>query len=257
MPTPKEIEQHNQKVYEHEYTVDQLSIDAGADRQDFFTQLVQQRIRWLKSFSTGKQVLDIGCGAGDYLFAVKDQISFGYGIDFTDNAINAALAKKNALNAGRIQFTKAAANQLPCEEQSVDLVFSFSALYYMPDQPGVLSEIARVLKPGGKAILEFGNTNSLNDIVCQAYPEYARTCHLSLSDMRKVCTNAGLQILDWQSFQILPYWGKRPGSIKLFLHPMWKRLFQQRIGGRMLDQWMSTALKPFAGKHFIFCTKSI
>jgi len=255
--TPEEIEAFNQQRYQHVCSIAQVSIDHKSDPQDYFSKLVNIKLSYLRKYAAGKNVLDVGCGSGDYLFELKELMTLGMGIDFTDKAIEAANAKKALLVASNIQFVNTSAKQLGLADGTFDVVFSFSALAYMPQLNEIVKEMARVLNKGGVAILEIGNLNSLNTYVCKAYPELAMTCHVSTADMKKAVSQAGLTIIDWRAFGILPFWGKRPGWLKFLLHERWKKIFQMDINGKMLDEWVSNffIFKPFAYRHFLILRK--
>ena len=257
MLIPKDIEGLNQRKYEHEYTAAQVSMDKSLKPQDYFRKLTEIKLGFVRTYGAGKKVLDIGCGSGDFLLESKDTVSSGYGIDYTNKAIEAACSKRNSMSASNLEFIKANVNQVPFKNRTFDLVFSFAALVYVPQLERALQEVARVLKPNGVAILEMGNWLSLNTLVCQAYPELAQNCHVSMSGMKRAVSRAPLTIFAWRAFQILPFWGGKPAWLRPLLHPRWKVFFQKEFRGRMLDERVSNIffLRPFAYRHFIFCQK--
>jgi len=51
---------------------------------------------------------------------------------------------------------------LPFEDESMDFVYSFGVLHHFPDTKRAVSEIFRVLKPGGKCFVGVYNKNSIN-----------------------------------------------------------------------------------------------
>ena len=181
----------------------------------------------------------------------------GVGIDYTDKAIGAANAKRKSLSAVNIEFIKANAMHLPFDNGTFDLVFSFSALSYMPKLEEIIKEVSRVLNKGGRAVLEVGNWRSLNTIACQAHPELPTTCHVRLSALKKWISGSQLAITDWRAFGILPYWGGEPPWLKPLLHERWKIFFQKESQGKMLDEWVSNSFlfKPFAYRQFLFLRK--
>src|SRR5204862_5317269 len=63
-----------------------------------------------------------------------------------------ALAKENAAEAGvrNVHFLKGVIEQIPLPAASVDVVISNCVINLSVDKPAVLTEIARVLKPGGR-----------------------------------------------------------------------------------------------------------
>jgi arsenite methyltransferase len=101
----------------------------------------------------GEVVLDLGSGGGiDVILSAKRVGSTGiaYGLDMTDEML--ALARKNARDAGvaNVHFLKGVIEQIPLPAESVDIVISNCVINLSVDKPAVLTEIARVLKPGGR-----------------------------------------------------------------------------------------------------------
>ena len=101
----------------------------------------------------GEVVLDLGSGGGiDVILSGKRVGPSGtaYGLDMTDEML--ALARRNALEAGatNVHFLKGVIEEIPLPAASVDVVISTRVINLSIDKPAVLTEIARVLKPGGR-----------------------------------------------------------------------------------------------------------
>jgi arsenite methyltransferase len=101
----------------------------------------------------GEVVLDLGSGGGiDVILSAKRVGPRGtaYGLDFTDEML--ALARSNAAEAGltNVHFLKGAIEQIPLSAESIDVVISNCVINLSVDKPAVLTEMARVLKPGGR-----------------------------------------------------------------------------------------------------------
>jgi len=101
----------------------------------------------------GDTVLDLGSGGGiDVILSAKRVGPTGtaYGLDMTDEML--ALAQRNAREAGigNAHFLKGVIEQIPLPADSVDVVISNCVINLSVDKPAVLTEIARVLKPGGR-----------------------------------------------------------------------------------------------------------
>ena len=101
----------------------------------------------------GEVVLDLGSGGGiDVILSAKRVGASGtaYGLDMTDEML--ALARKNAAEAGvsNVHFLKGMIEQVPLPADSVDVVISNCVINLSVDKPAVLTEMARVLKPGGR-----------------------------------------------------------------------------------------------------------
>ena len=101
----------------------------------------------------GETVLDLGSGGGiDVILSAKRVGPTGtaYGLDMTDEML--ALARTNAADAGvtNVHFLKGVIEQIPLPADSVDVVISNCVINLSVDKPAVLTEIARVLRPGGR-----------------------------------------------------------------------------------------------------------
>ena len=101
----------------------------------------------------GETVLDLGSGGGiDVILSAKRVGPTGtaYGLDMTDEML--ALARQNARDAGvaNVHFLKGVIEQIPLPADSIDVVISNCVVNLSVDKPAVLTEIARVLKPGGR-----------------------------------------------------------------------------------------------------------
>jgi SAM-dependent methyltransferase len=101
----------------------------------------------------GETVLDLGSGGGiDVILSAKrvGPTGIAYGVDMTDEML--ALALQNAREAGirNAHFLKGVIEQIPLPAESVDVVISNCVINLSVDKPAVLTEIARVLRPGGR-----------------------------------------------------------------------------------------------------------
>ena len=101
----------------------------------------------------GETVLDLGSGGGiDVILSAKRVGTTGraFGLDMTDEML--ALARRNAEEAGITNaiFLKGVIEDVPLPADSVDVVISNCVVNLSTDKAAVLTEIARVLKPGGR-----------------------------------------------------------------------------------------------------------
>src|SRR5206468_6762911 len=107
----------------------------------------------LADLHEGETVLDLGSGGGiDVLLSAKrvGPTGLAFGVDMTDEML--ALARSNAADAGvpNAIFLKGVIEEIPLPADSVDVVISNCVINLSVDKPAVLTEIARVLKPGGR-----------------------------------------------------------------------------------------------------------
>jgi arsenite methyltransferase len=101
----------------------------------------------------GETVLDLGSGGGiDVILSAKRVGPTGtaFGLDMTDEML--ALARRNAQEAGVTNaiFLKGVIESVPLPAESVDVVISNCVINLSTDKAAVLTEMARVLKPGGR-----------------------------------------------------------------------------------------------------------
>ncbi len=110
-------------------------------------------------------ILDIGCGTGVFLELLKEKhpkVSV-IGIDPDQQALS--IAAKRLSKWQNAKLVNGFAEALSMGDQSADLVFSTLAFHHMPNdiKQKAISEIYRVLKPGGKlVIVDFGSTKYPN-----------------------------------------------------------------------------------------------
>ena len=128
----------------------------------------------------GLRVLEIGCGLG------TDGVQFARagadytGVDLTDAAVE--LAQKNFDLLGLHGTLKTAdAENLDFANNSFDLVYSHGVLHHTPETSRAISEIHRVLKPGGRAVVMLYHRDSYN-------------YRINISILRR----AGAHLLKWE-----------------------------------------------------------
>ena len=101
----------------------------------------------------GDVVLDLGSGGGiDVLLSARrvGPTGFAYGLDATVEMLE--LARRNAADAGagNVGFLHGTIEQIPLDDASVDVVISNCVIVLSGDKNATFSEIARVLRPGGR-----------------------------------------------------------------------------------------------------------
>jgi SAM-dependent methyltransferase len=102
--------------------------------------------------SEGDTVLDLGSGAGNDCFVARHETGPTgkvIGVDFVDKMINKARLNAEKLGYNNVEFRFGDIENLPVTENTVDVVVSNCVLNLVPNKEGVISEIFRVLKPGG------------------------------------------------------------------------------------------------------------
>jgi len=124
--------------------------------------LVPGRLDWFEQHIdwSGKAVLDIGCAGGFMAEAIAEKGAQVTGIDPAAEAIAAARshAKESGLD---LQYDVGVGERLPYPDDSFDAVVCVDVLEHVDDLQQVITEIARVLKPGGMFLFDTINRNPI------------------------------------------------------------------------------------------------
>jgi len=112
----------------------------------------------LKDNITGKKMLEVGCGNGDF----SNYLSLHHkaaitGVDFSNESIKIANQKKEHFNTITALFDVADAEKLPFEKEEFDIVISCECLEHVPHPQKMIDELYRVVKKGGQVILTTEN----------------------------------------------------------------------------------------------------
>jgi len=193
-PTPDDIDFGFERVRrEDKQRLVRGVFDSVADRYDLMNDLMSMGLhRIWKRFTValagvrpGERVLDLAGGTGDLAGAFLPQVGREGLVILSD--INAAMLGRgrerqvDAGHAGNLTYVQANAEALPLASGSVDCVTIGFGLRNVTDKPAALREMARVLRPGGRAlVLEFSQPR-----IAPLKPVY-----------------------DWYSFNVLPRLGR-------------------------------------------------
>ena len=104
-----------------------------------------------------EQIVDLGCGPGVSTFELARHLPNArlIGVDIAPRMLSEARRRRRTarLASHRISWLRADGARLPLQPASVDACTGHSFLYLVADRRGVLGEVQRVLKPGGKLVL--------------------------------------------------------------------------------------------------------
>lgn len=131
--------------------------DTAAVRYDGVNQSVDRLLPRLGGVPAGSVILDIGCGTGNLTLRFPEVVSCTriVGVDISSRVL--AIAKRHAQEArfDNFECLRANASNLPFGKGEFDAIVSNIVFHLVSDKLGCLREILRVLKPSGRAFLQF------------------------------------------------------------------------------------------------------
>lgn len=120
----------------------------------------------LKKLSNNGRFLDIGCSTGHFLKGVRDSSGFEvFGTEFSKNAVSYA-KEKLGLDVRQGDIWKAGFSK-----DHFDYIHMNNVLEHVTDPAGFLSEVFRILKPGGTFQLLIPNGKLDNSLLTRFYKE--------------------------------------------------------------------------------------
>ncbi len=178
----------------------------------------------------GKKTLEIGCGTGIILQQVSAFANEAWGMDLSSGMLN------NARSLG-LNVVEGNAVDIPFPDNSFDLVYSFKVLPHVVEIDKAISEVSRVLKQDGVAILEFYNpmsfkglANLLSGALSKVYIKYHSPAGVEklISKHFRVVRIVGARIITPAAFfHKIPVLSKLLKSLELRL----SRTFMSRFAG--------------------------
>jgi ubiquinone/menaquinone biosynthesis C-methylase UbiE len=249
----------NRQIYDRIYTPAALRLQPKTRYQ---RQMVAMRFSLIEQYGAGRDVLDLCCGTGAYLVPVLDTVRSAVAVDFSRRMLGALREAVRDRGPRRPAIVLGDARQLPLADRCVDFVYSFASLYYVPHVERAVAESSRVLRTGGYVALELGARASLNTLVNRvnhrdqgwAVPE-----HIAVGAMQRAFAAAGLEVVAWRAFQLLPMYGapRRLWWLYPVLSAWWQAPMAVPIGRRMLDERLSSlpGLRRLAFRHLVVARK--
>ena len=156
--------------------------------------------------NTNDRALDVATGTGNTALTIAPFVSSVIGLDMAVKMLEQA--KKRALEEGftNAGFLEGSAETLPFDDSSFSIVTSRHAPHHFRDVPKFLSEVVRVLKPGGRFVmadqvtLEALNQTWIDEFQCTRDPSHFS--QRTIEEWQDLARDAGLS---WITHQVVPY----------------------------------------------------
>jgi ubiquinone/menaquinone biosynthesis C-methylase UbiE len=136
------------------------------------------------------RVLEVGFGGGYLLAQMAWQVTAGHlaGVDVSPAVVAYCARRFRALVAsGKLELRCAPAEDLPFSAGRFSKACSVNSLFYWPDVPHALAELARILEPGGQLVLCFTLGRYLER---QSFARHGVGCYEE-ADVRRMLEEAG------------------------------------------------------------------
>jgi len=112
----------------------------------------------IRPLRAGEKVVDIGSGGGFDCFVAAGQVGPSgkvVGIDMTEEMLSRSRAAAKAMGLDNVEFREGLIEEMPVEDGWADVVISNGVINLCADKHKALSEVMRVLRPGG--VLQFAD----------------------------------------------------------------------------------------------------
>lgn len=146
------------------------------------------RYYWAAQFCADKDVIELACGGGAGLGFLSKSARSVQGSDISPEV----LARAKQVYGDSITLSVSPAAPLPLNDNSIDVVLLFEALYYLPDAEAFVSEVRRVLRPDGKVLIVTANKD-LFDFT----PSPASTCYYGTLELERLLDDGGFDARCW------------------------------------------------------------
>ncbi len=125
------------------------------------------RYAYACEYVKGKVVMDIASGEGYGSEMLSRTAQHVYGVDIDATSITHA---KGKYTSAKLSFREGSCTEIPLEDASVDVVVSFETIEHITDHAKMMSEVKRVLRPGGTLIISSPEKSVYDNINEQPNP---------------------------------------------------------------------------------------
>jgi SAM-dependent methyltransferase len=178
----------------------------GQDHDVFVTYKVRLILRFLRRFvgdPKDARILDVGCGIGLIDRLLIDEVGVLDGIDVSEDSIR--IAREGCPGGNFLPYD---GKRMPYADGAFDLAFAVCVIHHVPpaDWTSFAAEMARVLKPGGLAlVIEHNPFNPMTRHVVNRCEFDRDAVLLNARTCRGLLQRAGLKSVDNQYITFIPF----------------------------------------------------
>lgn len=142
----------------------------------------------------GGSAADIGFGGGvglDLLLQRVGENGVVRGVEVSGDMLGRARSRfARQIQTGRLRLELGSLTALPLDDNSVDAAITVNTIYFVPDLDTACAELARVLRPGGRAVLGIGEPEAMARLPFTSYGFTLRP----VTDVAAALQNSGFEI---------------------------------------------------------------
>lgn len=143
----------------------------------------------------GGVAADIGFGGGVGLALLLDRVGepgVVHGIEIADDMLAGARSRyAGEVAATRLRLDRGSLTALPLDDASLDAAITVNTLYFVRELDVACAELARVLRPGGRAVVGIGDPDAMARMPFTSYGFTLR----SVDEVRAALQAAGLEVV--------------------------------------------------------------
>jgi SAM-dependent methyltransferase len=158
---------------------------------------------------TERRVLELSCGATACEAPAKGAV-----LVRTDlSPVGVAMARARDGSRPGVHHATVDAHRLCFADEQFDAVMFVDAIEHVRDAQAVFHEMARVLRPGGEALVSFANSDSVNQVVARALghsdfeTNHQHMKEFSYRQIVEMLDAAGFDLRETDGIELRPYWG--------------------------------------------------
>ena len=246
-----------------------VSFDAKAardtDRSYLDPEIVNQRLQTLQALAlrAGEKALDAGCGTGLLTALMSAQVGdLGLitGIDYSQNMLDLAEGRCNKL--GNVELHQGSVTELPFEADSFDATSCIQTLLYVDDVVTAISELHRVLKPGGRVgiietdwhgVVISSPDHQLTRVMIDAWDSTVSSPNLP-PKLIPMLQAAGFSAIRAQAIPVLNASFNEAGYGASMIRYMARNAVKQNaVDESKADQWLQQIIDMAEQQGFFFC----
>ena len=152
----------------------------------------------------GAVAADIGFGGGVGLQLLLDRVGDDgavYGIEIADDMLRRARSRFGRdVTSGRLRLSSGSLTALPLDDNSVDALITLNTVYFITELDAACAELARVLRPGGRAVIGIGDPDVMARLPFTSHGFTIRP----VDEIGAALQNSGLQVEQRRTDEPLP-----------------------------------------------------